>query len=295
MSTSACDVLLIGAYRCDLVFTGLKDVPELGREIFSRDFAMLPGGALNLALTLKKLGLWVQWAADFGNDFFSQNMVSTARSAGLDDRFFRLHDYPIRRVHTLMTFILAESALVTFVDATPPARITPLVEQTQPRCLLLHGLPPDSALLAASAAVHAKGGKVLLDCADEPLDLQDEAVQAVLRTLDCLTLNEAAALRLTGCLDAESACGRLARLTPLVVLQHSAGGASAQSGEYGWTEPAAPTQSAKPSHRRDDFCAGFVFSWLRGLSMPQCLRAGTLTAASRGVNSAHDLLARLSL
>ena len=37
-------MLSLGRIYCDLVFRGLGGMPQLGRELFARDFAMTPGG-----------------------------------------------------------------------------------------------------------------------------------------------------------------------------------------------------------------------------------------------------------
>ena len=39
------DVVVPGSYFCDLVFTGLPEMPQLGKDIFATSFKMVPGGA----------------------------------------------------------------------------------------------------------------------------------------------------------------------------------------------------------------------------------------------------------
>ena len=92
------DVLLLGGYFCDLIFTGLPEMPRLGAEVYGSAFDMVPGAAYTTALALRRLELRAGWACDFGDDFFSQFVLDTARRAGLDSSLFRMHAGPVRRL-----------------------------------------------------------------------------------------------------------------------------------------------------------------------------------------------------
>ena len=76
------DVLLLGGYFCDLIFTGLPEMPRLGAEVYGSAFDMVPGAAYTTALALRRLELRAGWACDFGDDFFSQFVLDSARRAG---------------------------------------------------------------------------------------------------------------------------------------------------------------------------------------------------------------------
>ena len=65
------DVLLLGGYFCDLIFTGLPEMPQLGAEVYGSAFDMVPGASYTTALALRRLDLRAGWACDFGDDLFS--------------------------------------------------------------------------------------------------------------------------------------------------------------------------------------------------------------------------------
>ena len=50
-----CDVLVVGEYFCDLIFSGLSDVPKPGAEFFADGLVMRPGGCYTSALALTRL------------------------------------------------------------------------------------------------------------------------------------------------------------------------------------------------------------------------------------------------
>ncbi|MCU0487243.1 MAG: carbohydrate kinase family protein, partial [Anaerolineales bacterium] len=96
-NTSMCDVLVLGEYFCDLIFTGLPEPPRLGTELFSREFAMAPGGSGYILTTaLGRLGVRARWIAQFGNDLFSQYVLGEAQREGLDSSLFQVYDHPLR-------------------------------------------------------------------------------------------------------------------------------------------------------------------------------------------------------
>ena len=115
------DVLALGDYYLDLIFSGLDGVPELGREVFSRDFSMLPGGTYNSVTTLHRLGVKVAWATDFGNDTFSLYVKDMAGKEGLDPVCFATRDYPLRNI-TVAGSYLGDRQFISYSD---PRRVGP--------------------------------------------------------------------------------------------------------------------------------------------------------------------------
>src|SRR6476620_6997721 len=133
------DVLLLGGYFCDLIFTGLPELPRLGAEVYGSAFDMVPGAAYTTALALRRLELRAGWACDFGDDFFSQFVLESARRVGLDSSLFRMHAGPVRRVTAALSFP-HERAFVSFADELASASPIPLIVRHQPRVVLSSGL-----------------------------------------------------------------------------------------------------------------------------------------------------------
>ena len=99
------DVLLLGSYFCDLIFTGLPGVPRLGADLFGTEFDMVPGASYRTALACRRLGLRAGWLCDFGTDFFSRFVLDMAAQDGLDMSLFRHHPVPVRRVSAAFSFV----------------------------------------------------------------------------------------------------------------------------------------------------------------------------------------------
>src|SRR5215217_2964530 len=128
------DVLLLGDYFCDLIFTGLPEMPRLGAEVYGSAFDMVPGAAYTTAVALRRLDLRVGWSCDFGDDFFSQFVLDAARREGLDSSLFHLHSGPVRRVTAAMSFP-HERAFVSFADQLESSSPIPAIERHRPHAV----------------------------------------------------------------------------------------------------------------------------------------------------------------
>src|SRR4030065_2586287 len=95
---STYDVIVVGNYSVDMIFTGISESPQLGKDVVSTEFKMSPGEAFIPAVSMHRLGIKVGWAADFGNDDFSRFAIQCAREEGLDEALFVIHDRPYRRI-----------------------------------------------------------------------------------------------------------------------------------------------------------------------------------------------------
>jgi sugar/nucleoside kinase (ribokinase family) len=269
------DVLLLGGYFCDLIFTGLPEMPRLGAEVYGSAFDMVPGAAYTTALALRRLELRAGWAGDFGDDFFSQFVLDAARRAGLDSSLFRMHAGPVRRVTAALSFP-HERAFVSFADELASASPIPLIVQHRPRAVLLSGLwyGPEHAELCAAA--HTAGALVYMDCQCSAATLATPGLADSLRCVDIFAPNASEALQITGAATVHAALAQLAALTPLVIVKCGADGVIAQSGTAVARAPGISVDVFDTTGAGDCFNAGFLYGHLRGLPLETSLRCGNI-------------------
>ncbi len=281
------DVIVLGDYYLDLIFTGLAQLPELGKEIFSSGFDMLPGGAYNAALTMHRLGLSVGWAGDFGNDDLSRAVLAQVREAGLSTDLFTVHDRPLRRV-TVSASYPADRAFITYCDPEPavPAAMRALAVASA-QVVYVAGVYYGKLFDASHALVRAKGMKLVMDgnSGDEVV-LTVPAVRKALQRLDVFLPNAAEARRITGKIDLLEAIRVLSELCNLVVVKDGANGAYACAAGQIIHDPGVPVTPVDTTGAGDCFNAGFVRAWLAGKSLGDCLRwgnvVGGLSTTARG-------------
>src|SRR4030066_1899008 len=98
------DVIIFGSYSIDFVFTGMSEFPQLGKDIQSKALTITPGEAFISAVSMHRLGFKVGWAADFGNDEYSQLALRNSREEGLDESLFIFHERSFRRISVAVSF-----------------------------------------------------------------------------------------------------------------------------------------------------------------------------------------------
>src|SRR5215211_4325303 len=188
------DVLLPSAYFCDLVFTGLPDMPKLGDEIFSNGFKVLPGAGFIPAVALTRLGMQVDWACDFGNDFFSRYVLEEAGRQKLSPRLFRMHDGPLQAVTVAYSFA-HDRAFLSYMDSLPPNDLTALIRQNPARCLMLMSLQYGPEFSETAAIAHEQGSLIFMDAqVSGEASLADPQVRSAIKSVDVFTLNQKEAL-----------------------------------------------------------------------------------------------------
>ena len=244
------DVLVVGDYFIDLIFTGQPGLPELGKEVFSTGFTMIAGGSYNAAVAMYRLGLKVGWAADFGNDEFSRIALEQVRAEKMDESLFVFHKRPLRRITTAISFP-SERAFLTYQDPDPsiPAGFKRLPTASA-RLLFIPGLYYGSLFEAGIKMVRAKGMKLAMDCNVQNVTLDSPpSIRKILQKIDLFLPNAAEVRHLTGEDDLETGIRTLAKVCPLVVVKDGGKGAYACQGDTLLYSPPHPGRCGG-HHRR---------------------------------------------
>ena len=275
------DVIVVGSYSIDLIFTGLPEIPQLGKDVVGTDFKMTPGEAFISAVTMHRLGIKVGWAADFGDDDFSRFALRCAREEGLDETLFVIHDRSYRRISAAASFP-HERGFITYYDPDPsiPAAIPALI-RANARLVYTPGLYYGNLLATALQVIRAKKMCLVMDGNSSNGDIQGrnkecQAIRHALRNTSIFLPNALEAKRLTGEQDLEKAIQRLGQLCPLVVLKDGANGAYSYANNEIYHEPAIMVKSLDTTGAGDNFNSGFLRAWLDGKPIDICLKWGNI-------------------
>ena len=269
------DVLLFDGYFCDLIVTGLPEPPRLGSDLFGTGMGMHAGGTFNMARALQRLESRVGWVCDFGNDPFSQFVLSEIRHEGVDTSLFRFHDIPLRALSLSFSFA-ADRGFISYMDPVDPYPRVPYVMQHQPRSVLLGSLEYGPELIDLARAAHQIGALTCMDCQATSATLKTPGVVDALRAIDVFLPNAQEALHLTGATSMDEASEILSGLTPLVVIKLGREGALARAGKDVMYSPALEVEVFDTTAAGDCFDAGFLYSQLRGDPLETSLRIGNI-------------------
>jgi sugar/nucleoside kinase (ribokinase family) len=269
------DVMLFDAYFCDLIVTGLPELPQLGKDLFGTDMGIEAGGIFNSARALHRLGIDVGWVCDFGSDLFSQFVLTEIRKEGIDTSLFRIHDKPVRSFSLSFSYV-NDRGFISYMDPLEPVDRASYLLNHRPKALLSNDLRPDDPGWALLRTARDVGTTVFLDCQATDMMLQTPGFREMLRAVDVLMLNVSEAMQISGASDRDAAGMALAELTPLVVLKSGADGAYAYSDSGITHSPGLAVNVIDTTGAGDCFNAGFIAAHLRRETLESCLQLGNI-------------------
>lgn len=272
------DAQLAGTVFIDLVFTGLAAPPAPGRELRTSGLGTSPGGAANLAIALRRLGLTVRLDAAFSDDLYGDYLWQTlAEQEGVDlsgSRRFAGWATPV----TVSLAYQADRGMITY-ERPQPERLPCFLDagRPAPRSAFVHLGPGTPAWLERARAA---GVRLFGDVGWDESERWASGDLAGLAHLEAFVPNLGEALAYTRTTTAEAAAARLLEAVPVVVVKCGADGA------IGWRrgdpapvhEPAIDVEAVDPTGAGDVFDAAFTFGMLAGWSLERVLRFGNLCA-----------------
>jgi sugar/nucleoside kinase (ribokinase family) len=273
------EVLVAGPWFADLIFRGLSQPILPGTEVFAEEFGLLPGGAFTVAMALQRLGRDVVWSTDFGNDLFSQHVLSVARVDGLNEIGFRHHGIPLHNLTVVFSYS-GDRAMTTYQDRISPEPLETLLKEHKPKMLVLPSLQYDRATWAALCMAHELGTQVFMDCQDMPGSLENPMLRDTLEQVDFFAPNTSEALRLTGTTTIEEAVDVLADLVDTVIIKRGSAGTTAVQHGHRYDIASIPLAAVDTTGAGDCFNAGFIHAQLTGHELPDCLAIAVACGAA---------------
>jgi sugar/nucleoside kinase (ribokinase family) len=282
------DVILVGPYFCDLIFTGLEEQPRLGAEVFGTGLQMGPGGNFNTAYSLFRLNLRTGWVCDFGVDFFSNLILEKISQLGMDTSFFQIHTHNMCAVSAAFSY-KEDRGFISYLDPIKPCNIIPILEEHRPLCLLVGGACLGDDFLKVAKSAHKAGTLIAMDWQDNNITIQTPGMQEALAEVDIFLPNLCEIKKLTGCSDGEEAMQVLSKLTPLLVAKLGCRGSAAfKNGEVVRVPPIQIESVLDTTGAGDCFNAGFLYGYLHGKSLEDSLKyaniCGGISVTGYGVS-----------
>lgn len=278
-------LLGVGELNPDLIVTGIGQPPVPGREVFVRGARLTLGSSTAIcAAGVAKLGLPVALLAHVGDDMPGRFCLDYLIRCGVDVSQVKLHpDQPTG--FTVSLAYAGDRALLTFPGVMGELAAGDLPDALLRRAQHLHlssyflhqNLREDCVSLFARAK--ALGLTTSLDPGWDPEERFAPPLAPVLPHLDLFLPNEAEALALTRSATLDEALDRLSQAGPLSVVKCGKRGAVAVGRGCRAQIPAFEAEVVDPTGAGDSFDAGFLFGWLTGRGLEECLRLGAACGA----------------
>jgi len=296
MHGSHFDVLVIGTPCVDIIFGGMPHWPTLGKEMYVGKFAVSVGAVFNTAATLSRLGMRVALLCELGNDFFSRFILEEMEKAGISRELVIVQERPQFSVSVCLahegergfvSYSNMESSLVAHMAETAESDAEQQFERDilaqKPRQLLASYTFDGVFAYARPAAVPLlnmlaeRDCAIFLDAGWNPQELTDPHMLNAIRRGHYFMPNQLEATCITGDDRPEAAVCTLAELSPTVIVKMGERGVVAcQQGQLTHC-PAYPTEDVVDTTGAGDaFNGGFIYGILKGYSLADALRCGTI-------------------
>ena len=274
------DVIVLGDYCLDLIFTGLKEFPKLGAEVEATDLAMETGGACNTALALHRLGVNTAWAVEFGSDDFSKFLLTRLREESFPEDLFIFTPSNMRKITVSLSFP-DDRAFIAYYDRgrMVETAIKGIMEKRS-KIVVIPALLYGPALSAGSLLAKLKGTLLFMDGnSSENITIENKEVRKAIQKVRFYSPNYKEAKMITGLDDPEKAVRELGKLCQTVIVKDGQNGCWCSDNNVIYHEPAYQVNVVDTTGAGDCFNAGFLRAWLNGKDVTTCLKWGNIAGA----------------
>ncbi|MDY3026654.1 MAG: carbohydrate kinase family protein [Candidatus Faecivicinus sp.] len=274
------DVYVYGDVNIDLVVPNVDALPEPGiEEEVPVMETFVGGGAALFALGIAKLGLKPAFQGSVGKDMYGAAIREVFHTLGVDDRL--LLDSRTKKTGISISFTTEKDrCFLTYRGASEGLSLKHLRIDQVSGARHIHvtgyeGVSNHAEYLEMLTKIHALGNvSVSFDVGWDTTGVWNEGIFELLPMIDVLFMNETECLHYTRSDDVEAGARRLAEKAGMAVIKLGRKGSLAiQNGER-YFVPAYSVQAVDTTGAGDSFNAGFVYGYLQGLPMEECLRCG---------------------
>jgi sugar/nucleoside kinase (ribokinase family) len=281
------DVAVVGELNVDLILAGLPGLPEMGALRLARDMTFTLGSSSAIfASNIARLGLQVGFVGKAGRDNFGDFIVAALQANSVDtSRIVRSadgrtgicvcmsfpKDYAMVSYPGIRETFTAEEADFDYVKQARHMHMSSYYIQP--------GLRPGAPRLFRQA--RESGLTTSFDPDTDPAGEWNPAIFDVLENVDVFLPNEREAISISGASSLEGAIEKLTHyVKKVLVIKRGAEGvlAIAAGGRRVEARP-FPVKPVDTTGAGDSFNAGFLYQFLNGAPLEECLQWGNACGA----------------
>jgi sugar/nucleoside kinase (ribokinase family) len=275
------DVIVLGDYCMDIIFTGLTEFPKLGTEVEAKALSIETGGPANTALALHRLGVKTGWAAEFGEDDLSQFALRKLREEHFPEDLFVFSPGNVRKITVALSYP-EDRAFIAYYDngKMVETAIKGLVTG-KAKIVVIPALLYGPSLFAGTAITRLKGTQIFMDgnCSDETVSIKDKKIRQAIESVRFYSPNCREARSITRENDLEKAVKILGEMCHTVIIKDGANGCWCSDDGQIYHESGYKVKVVDTTGAGDSFNAGFLRAWLDGKDIRTCLKWGNVTGA----------------
>ena len=289
------DVFVYGDVNIDLVVPGVESLPPFGSEVDVPTMeTFVGGGAALFTLGLAKLGLTPVFQGSIGKDMYGEYIRGLFRELGVDDTL--LLDSDTKKTGISISFTTQKDrCFLTYRGTNEGISLKHMDPSRVPQARHVHvtgyeGLSNHAEYLDVLQKIHAMGNvTVSFDVGWDTTGVWYEGIFDLLPMIDVLFMNETECLHYTRCETIEEGARKLAEKAGMAVIKLGKKGALAVKDGEVFKAPTYKVTVKDTTGAGDSFNAGFIYGYLRGMTMDECLKrgngCGSLSATMLGGNT----------
>lgn len=262
---------------------GYAECVTLGAKIEVDDMVLTTGGgATNAAATFGALGFAPAVITKVGNDEPAHEILADLQRFKVDTGLV----IPVKKgrtaYSTLLTTTSGERTVLVYRGVSDDFKESDVrLNKLKTHWFYMTSLAGNTAL-ALKIAKHAKSKSVKVAWNPGSLELQAGSLQSIIKLIDVLQLNVEEAQKLTGqsSRDPKILCRALACPGVVALLTDGANGSYAYLDGHLWFARTSGARSVSRTGAGDAFGSGFVAAIMKGMTVEDALRVGTLNAES---------------
>lgn len=280
------DILVVGELNIDMILNELNAAPVFGTEQRAGQMTFTLGGSSAIfAANSANLGSRVAFCGKIGRDSFGEYILREVAAHNVDCSRIISDERETTGVTTIINYE-DDRMMINYPGAMTSMTVADVPEELIKKCRHLHvssvffqpKLKKDLSTLFRRAK--EQGLSTSMDTQWDPDEKWDLNLPEIMPNLDFFLPNESEITALTGTTTTEQALAKLAGFDTIIAVKQSTKGAAMQQQGKIITRPAYKVEKvADAIGAGDSFNSGFIYAYLQGKPLEECLDAGNLTAA----------------
>jgi sugar/nucleoside kinase (ribokinase family) len=279
------DIVVVGELNVDLVLTGLPSLPGYGELRHARDMRFTLGSSSAIfACNAARLGASVGFVGKAGDDEFGDFMLRSLQQAGVDTSRIIRHAGGRTGICVVMSFP-EDYAMVSFPGIRETFRLEEVDFDYVKTARHLHmssfyiqpALRPGIPQLFRLAK--QAGLSTSLDPDNDPKGEWNGGMRDALANVDLFLPNEQELMGIAGKNGLNAAVEEMRQLAGTTIVKRGAAGVLVVTGSRTIAAPGFTIKPLDTTGAGDSFNAGFVFRFLQGAALEDCVAWGNACGA----------------
>ena len=276
--------LVIGDLNIDLIFSKINRFPEMGSEVLAgKSFLDIGGSGGIFSAVLSRLGVETYIISEIGNDHFGRFLMDKLREFGVNTDLIKVSENKNTGITVTASYPEDKyqmSELITINTMNFVKIQKDIIEDTNhihfTSYYMMKNLIPKYMDIIKEIKKINNSITFSIDTNDDPDDNWNDNLLAVLKNIDILFLNKKEALRISGSTDIKGAVEMLNDLVDMVVIKLGSKGSLARLTGDLIEAKALKIDFLDSTGAGDNFDAGFIYGYLKGLDTESTLRIANI-------------------